>query len=311
MDDHLTGETIRAAGGVVWRSLPAEPGEEPQVEIALIHRPRYNDWSIPKGKLAPGESEVEGAIREVYEETGYRVHLGRPLGEVRYMKRSGGTTRPKVVRYWAMEAEGGTFIPNREVDQLSWVGLAEAQEMLTHDHDKELLERFARGPTMIGCVLLVRHARAGDREAWEGDDRMRPLDESGWRQAEGLVRLLSRFEVEEIVSADYLRCQQTVQPFSEAVGIAIRNEDVFSETGYPGREDEAVKLLRSFGRAGDATIVCSQGGVVPDLLNRLAEEDQIDLEPDPTAKKASVWALSFDGERLFGAEYFPPPKLEA
>ncbi len=303
----MSDRTIRAAGGVVWRKAGQLKSGEPEIEVAVIHRPRYSDWSIPKGKLAPGESEVEGALREVFEETGFRVHLGRPLGEVRYMKTSGGSTRPKVVRYWAMEADGGAFTPNREVDELKWLSLAEAQELLTHDHDRELLERFARGPVAGGCVLLVRHSRAGEAEKWQGDDRQRPLDEIGWQQSESLVRLLSRFPVEEIVSADFLRCQQSVEPFAEAVGIPIHFEQVFSELDFPGREDEAVKLMRTYGETGDATVVCSQGDVIPELLRRLAEEDHIDLPKDFQYKKGSVWALSFDGDRLLSAEYFPPP----
>jgi 8-oxo-(d)GTP phosphatase len=132
---------IRAAGGVVWR-----PGPREDVEVAIIHRPRYDDWSIPKGKLAPGEPEVEGAIREVMEETGYRVRLGRPLGEVRYLKSSGDIERPKVVRYWAMEAAGGSFARTREVDELRWLPVAEAKKIVTHDHDRGILTRFESGP---------------------------------------------------------------------------------------------------------------------------------------------------------------------
>lgn len=299
---------IRAAGGVVWRVVADRSGE-PQVEVALIHRPRYDDWSLPKGKLAPGESEMEGAVREVFEETGYRVRVGRPLGEVRYMKSSGGQMRPKVVRYWSMQAEGGAFFSNREVDELRWVSLAEAQELLTHDHDRELLKKFVRGPAITGCVLLVRHASAGNRSRWEGEDRLRPLDELGWAQADELIRLLSRFEVESIVSADYVRCVQTVEPLSEAVGVKIQQERLFSEDGYPGFEEDALTLMRKYATALKTTVVCSQGDVIPDLLKRLTAEDHFDLPASDPSKKASVWALFFDGDRLFSAEHFPPPRV--
>src|SRR5688572_5809489 len=116
---------IRAAGGVLWR-LPPEPRNGgPEIEVAVIHRPRYDDWSLPKGKLAKSESFIEGALREVLEETGFRVKLGRSLGEIRYWKNVGGTEREKVVRYWAMQQDGGTFSPNNEVDELRWLPLAE------------------------------------------------------------------------------------------------------------------------------------------------------------------------------------------
>lgn len=300
---------IRAAGGVVWRSVDQDSPEEDSVEIAIIHRPRYDDWSIPKGKLAPGESDLEGALREVLEETGFRVRVGRPLGEVRYMKSGpGGESRPKVVRYWAMQADSGTFTPNREVDLLRWLSPAEAQTLLTHDHDRDVLERFIRGPALYGAVLLVRHASAGSRGAWPGDDRNRPLDEQGWFQAQELVRSLSRFDVDEIISADFLRCIQTVQPLSEAIGVPIREESLFSEKGYPAHEDEAEHLLRKLGERLETAVVCSQGDVIPDLLGRISERDQVDLAHPAAIKKGGFCALTFDGPRLFSSEYFSPPK---
>jgi 8-oxo-dGTP diphosphatase len=127
---------IEAAGGIVVRDAA---GGDP--EVAVIHRPRYDDWSLPKGKLEPGEGWVEAAIREVEEETGYRC---RPLGElsrVRYTDRKG---RPKVVRYWLMESVGGSFEPNDEADELRWVGEREAVELLTYPHDRELVAEAVR-----------------------------------------------------------------------------------------------------------------------------------------------------------------------
>jgi len=298
---------IRAAGGVVWRNSARTNGDA-KVEIAIIHRPRYDDWSIPKGKLAPGESEIEGAVREVFEETGFRIRLGRPLGHVRYMKATGDGERPKIVRYWAMQAESGCFTPNREVDELRWVSFNEAQELLTHEHDLDVLQRFVRGPVLTGCVLLVRHASAGSRTRWEGDDRARPLDDIGWRQATELVRLLSRFEVETVVAADFVRCTQTVEPLADALGLKVVAEAVFSEVGYSGHETDAVARIRELGASLETAVVCSQGDVIPDLLQRLAAEDDVDL-PDAATKKGSVWALNFEGPRLFSAEHFPPPAI--
>jgi 8-oxo-(d)GTP phosphatase len=299
--------TIRAAGGVLWRSAGVNNGGEPAVEVAIIHRPRYDDWTLPKGKLSPGESEIEGAIREVWEETGYRVRLGRALGEIRYSKQTRWGPRPKVVRYWAMHAEGGSFIPNNEVDELRWVSLGEAHEMLSYERDKEVLEKFVRGPALVKTVLLVRHASAGNRSEWTGDDRIRPLDEKGRLQAEGLVRVLSRFEVREIFSADFVRCVETVEPLAEAVGLSIKEEPLLSEFGYPGHEAQAIELIRHLGSADAATVACSQGDVIPDMLERLAAADHVDLPKPRECKKASTWVLSFDGDRLFGADYIPPP----
>lgn len=295
---------------MLWRPKTEATGEQ-SVEVAVIHRPRYDDWSFPKGKLSPGEAEIEAAVREVLEETGSRVRVGRPLGEVRYLKTSGDVTRPKVVRYWSMQADGGAFTPSREVDELRWLDLASARALLTRQSDLNVLDRFVRGPALSGTVLLVRHARAGQRSKWQGDDRRRPLDEVGFRQAEDLVRPLSRFEVDEIISADFDRCVQTVQPLSDAIGVPIKREELFSELGYPAHEEGAIHLLRKLGESLRTTVICSQGDVIPDLLERVSSTDHVDL-PDPLPlKKASACALIFDGPRLFSVEYFPPPHTEA
>ncbi len=291
----------------MWR-VGADSGGA-MVEVAVIHRPRYDDWSLPKGKLAPGETHLEGAIREVHEETGYRVQPGRAIGEVRYLKKSGGAAREKVVHYWAMRAIGGAFSPNREVDELRWLSVDEARDTITRGTDREVLERFAQRPAMTGSVLLVRHSSAGSRSKWNGDDRGRPLDEIGEEQAEELVRLLSRFEVDEIQSADVVRCVETVRPLSESIGVPVEENPLLSEEGFPGHEDAAVELIRNLGRPGRAAVACSQGGVVDELVERLAEADEVDLTEPSNLKKGGVWALSFDDHRLVGADRLPPPRV--
>lgn len=127
-------EVVRAAGGLVWR------GERASREIALVHRPHYDDWSLPKGKLDPGEGFEDAALREVEEETGLRCKLGPYLGETSY---SDHRDRPKVVRYWAIEAGDGEFDPNEEVDELRWVPLGDAAAMLSYEFDRELVARVA------------------------------------------------------------------------------------------------------------------------------------------------------------------------
>ena len=122
---------IEAAGGVVVReSADGAP------EVAVIHRPRYDDWSLPKGKLERGESWEEAAVREVREETGYECRLVHELSPIRYTDRKG---RPKMVRYWLMEAVDGSFEPGDEADELRWVGGQEASRLLTYAHDRELV----------------------------------------------------------------------------------------------------------------------------------------------------------------------------
>ena len=127
---------VFAAGGVVWRKVAAD------FEVLLVHRPRYDDWSLPKGKLDEGESFEDAAVREVKEETGLRCELGDYLGETTYRDRK---DREKLVRYWAMKAGSGDFSPNDEVDQVRWVPVEEAAELLTYGFDREMVERVAPG----------------------------------------------------------------------------------------------------------------------------------------------------------------------
>jgi 8-oxo-dGTP diphosphatase len=134
--EHVSGELVRAAGGAVWRL-----GGAGAIEVLIVHRPRYDDWSLPKGKLDPGEDFAEAALREVEEETGLACELGRSLPEAHYVDHRG---RPKVVRYWAMTVTGGdAFSPNDEVDQLVWMALDDARIRLSYDHDRAVLDGLA------------------------------------------------------------------------------------------------------------------------------------------------------------------------
>ena len=124
-------EIVRAAGGVVWR-----PGPDGRPEVLAVHRPKYDDWSLPKGKLDPGEEYEAAALREVEEETGLRCRLGPPLGSLAYADRKG---RPKEVRYWAMTVDAGAFAPNQEVDEVRWVPVAGARDVLSYERDADLV----------------------------------------------------------------------------------------------------------------------------------------------------------------------------
>lgn len=304
----VIGPVIRAAGGVVWRR-DVQPTGTDGVVVAVIHRPRYDDWSLPKGKLAPGESDLEGAVREVLEETGFHVRVGRPLGETRYEKSTDSGPRLKIIRWWAMQAEEGTFAPTREVDQLRWLSLADAAGVITRPSDHDVLERFARGQAPTRTVLLVRHASAGSRSSWNGDDGARPLDECGISQADEVVRILSRFEVGSVISAPHRRCVDTVLPVARAFDLEVVREPVLSEVGYPGREHEAVALIRHLGDVEHDAVVCSQGDVIPDLLQRIGAEDQFAMEAPIRSSKGSIWALTIDSDgRIAAADYIEAPR---
>jgi 8-oxo-dGTP pyrophosphatase MutT (NUDIX family)/phosphohistidine phosphatase SixA len=295
----VTGERILAAGGVLWRPVAAG------IEVCIVHRPRYDDWSPPKGKLHPGELPLAAAVREVSEETGVRPVVGRRLPTQHY---EFGPDR-KYVDYWAMTPADGTFVPTDEVDSLRWVTPELAASTLTYDRDRSLVAEFAAEPVPTAMVLLVRHGKAGSRSEWEGEDAQRPLDAGGRSQAEGLRHALPWFGPTAIRSAEPERCVQTVAPLAEQLGLPVGIDPSLSEEAYAKDQVTTLERVQSAAAAGGCTVLCSQGGVIPDLLGTLAERDGVALGRRAgskiLARKASTWALSFVDTRLFAADYYP------
>jgi 8-oxo-dGTP diphosphatase len=292
---------IEAAGGVVWRSADNRAG----VEVAVIHRPKYDDWSLPKGKLHADEHPLLGAVREVEEETGYRVTVGRPLGEVRYTKDG----QPKRVRYWALRAVGGEFAPNDEVDEIRWLPPTDARSLLLPDRDRGVLDAYVRDMSPTWPCLLLRHASAGERASWDGDDHDRPLDEVGVRQAEALVDVLSVYDVRRVVSSDVLRCLDTVEPYAAAKGLHVETEPLFSETGYLAQPDAALERFLDIVCSRDPTAVCSQGKTIPDLLARACSALGHEAPADTSVRKGGWWVLHMavnGSPRLVDLERFDP-----
>ena len=283
---------ILAAGAVLWRRT-----EDGGVEIALVHRPRYDDWSLPKGKADRGETPPFTAVREVAEETGFAARLGGGLGEVHYAVLEG----PKTVRYWAAQARGGAFTPNDECDELRWCTPDEATALLSYRRDLDVLARFRRCGVPDAVVLLVRHAKAGSRSQWDGDDDERPLSSTGHDQARHLARLLALFGPDRISSAPPLRCRATLAPLADQLGLPVAGEPRLGERGY--RDDPAAGLarLREIAAAPGVSAVCSQGGVIPAAVAELTGRT------DVAAKKASTWVLGFTAGTLRTADHYPRP----
>jgi 8-oxo-(d)GTP phosphatase len=214
-------------------------------EVLLVHRPRYEDWTFPKGKAYPGEADEQTALREVEEETGLTCMLGDELPSTRYRD---SRARSKVVRYWTMRVESGSFEPHREVDEVRWVPRPKAEESLSYDRDHEVIR------AVLPPLLVIRHATAGDSDEWADDDARRPLDERGQRQAAGLVAQLAPFELERIVSSPFDRCTQTVEPLAAALGLDVEVSEELAE----GAGDERVRSLLVELRER-ATAVCGHG----------------------------------------------------
>jgi len=292
-DHHDREVDVVAAGGVLWR-----PGPDDRPEMALVHRPRYDDWSLPKGKLERGETAPVAAVREIGEETGFSVQLGHQLGEVYYQVPEGR----KVVHWWSARAVSGAFSPGSEVDELRWLAPEAARQLLSYPHEREVLDRFLQLSPSLTSLLLVRHAKAGDRENWDGDDDKRPLTAKGRAQAERLVTSLRMFGPTRVYAAPPLRCVDTVEPLAAAIGTEVQIEPLFSEDGYwEDPEAGLARLLEIVAEPGVA-VVCSQGGVIPDLIGMLTGEE------DPPFRKASTWVLGFAGVEVVTSDYYPPPK---
>ncbi|HEX2297305.1 MAG TPA: NUDIX hydrolase [Pseudonocardiaceae bacterium] len=294
-----------AAGAVLWRR--PDPGRPDTVEVAVVHRPHYQDWSWPKGKPVKGEALPATAVREVAEETGHTAVLGPRLGNTHYPVAAG----MKIAHYWAAHSTGGRFEPSDEVDELRWLPPAEAAELLSYPHDRTLLDRLDLATSGTGTVLLVRHAKAGKREEWDGADELRPLTAAGQRQAEALRAVLPLFGVQRVYSPSLLRCRQTVEGLAADLGVPVIEEPLLSESGYPADPSAAQRRMAEIAAGPGPAVVCSQGGVVPDLVARLFKAAELDLPDQPPSRKGSFWALFFGGESpsltLRTADYYDDP----
>ncbi|MFD2768452.1 NUDIX hydrolase [Micromonospora eburnea] len=283
---------IRAAGGVAWR-----PGAD-GVEVCLVHRPRYDDWSLPKGKLDAGEHSLRAAVREVAEETDVRAVPQVRLPTVHY--RSEG--RPKAVDYWSMRAAAtGGFQPDTEVDEVRWLGVDEAVRRVSYPHDAEVIAAFAALPPVTGTVLLVRHGHAGKRGTWTGPDHGRPLDAQGWAQARTLADLVAVVRPVRLLAASARRCVQTLDPAAALLDLPIEVTGDLDEPKPGQQPDECVlaaaALITTLAVAGEPVAVCSQGKVIPGLLERLTGRAD-----DFTTAKGGGWLLAFTGDRLLAAD---------
>ncbi len=289
---------ILAAGAVLWRHVDGSS----DVEVAIIHRPRYDDWSLPKGKLDSFETEPAGAVREIYEETGHRAHLGRALATVRYSVPEG----PKRVRYWAARALGGEFTATAEVDDLVWMSARDAMGKVSYPHDRKVLRRFTKLPADTKTLLIVRHGTAGSKKRYKGDDRNRPLDKHGRAQAELLVGQLLAFGPTSVYAADRLRCVQTIEPLADELGVDISLEPTLTEEAYwENRQDARHRVLEIAGTDGNPAI-CSQGKVIPDLIQWWCERDGV--KPDKSRNgKGSTWVLSMHAGKLVDADHIASP----
>ena len=238
---------VQSAGVVVFR-----PGKE----VLLVHRPKYDDWSFPKGKLDRGEHPTTAAVREVAEETGLHVRLGPPISDQRYPVGQ----RMKTVRYWTGRPMGdddvGGYLVNAEIDDVEWVPHEKAAERLSYPRDVETLTEALAARQQTVPLIVLRHGQSRSRKAWRRDDRVRPLLQLGHLQAQRLVPVLAAYDVRRVISSSSLRCLQTVEPYADTAGLEIEETDRLSE------EDATQKKVDKMAEAAVEAAVDGKRGVL-------------------------------------------------
>ena len=286
---------IRAAGALLWRD-----NSDLSIEVALIHRPRYQDWSLPKGKLEMGETALQCAYREVLEETGIRASFTRHLGAVEY-EESG---QQKRVKYWAAYCalDQSDFIANEEVDQMKWLPATQALEQATHDSDKSIIETFMNQEQHTDTLIILRHTKSLERGDWDEEDSHRTLDETGFDQAQLLIKHLEPFAIDELYTSDYTRCVQTVTPLAHARGLSITTVPSLNEESFELDPEKAISFANALKQDEKNILICSHNPVIPSMLRgilnaKLKNKDLIKLEP------GDAWIVHRVRGEIVGLDY--------
>lgn len=263
----MPSKIVLAAGALVWRE------HNGSIEVLLIHRPSYNDWSIPKGKLDKRESFPAAAVREVEEETGYAIRLHRPLPSTQY--KVGRNT--KFVAYWVgtVRARRRPGPVNRgEVDQVQWMSLDEALARATGEHDQELIRTFAKSVRKnqhrTAAVIVQRHASALPRsKSPSGEEASRPLTKKGRKQASALPNLISAFDPSSVISSPWQRCLDTVIPYAESAGQDVVVKTQLTEDNHSRRPSQVAALVARSLEQSEATLICTHRPVLPTVFTTL------------------------------------------
>jgi 8-oxo-(d)GTP phosphatase len=266
----MTASAVYAAGGVVWRLV------DDKLRVLVVHRTKYRDLTLPKGKVDPGEMLAETAAREIREETGIRVALGVPVGVARYGLPNG---REKIVHYWAAEAtdaaiKASSFLPNKEIAALEWLSVKKARAQLSYPVDVEILDAFAAlvddGVLRTFALVALRHGKAVSRDEWDGPDAGRPLTPRGRKQAGAAVGPLLAFGVRKIVSSTAERCVKTVTPLSAALGRRVERTALISQDAWEEGTADVRTVIGERVRARRPAVLSTHRPVLPDVLNEIA-----------------------------------------
>ncbi len=293
--------TIVAAGGVVWRR-----DIDGEIEVLLVHRPRYDDWSLPKGKLEEGEALISCAYREVLEETGLSIKLGPFIGSVDYYVPDG----LKRVSYWSASLieDKSAFHANDEVDQILWLDLESAALKATRDSDKEILQRFACIPYDSSALIMLRHAKALERNEWQGGDEDRPLQLVGQLQAKRMLSLYQVFGLDEIHTSDAVRCLDTVAQMAKALQLTPVISNAVSEYTYKKSKEKSIEYAKELIKKNKQVILCSHNPVLPRMMEKLTKKIDFDY-PDNKLLPGEAWVLFHDRKEVLQIDRVAAPSV--
>ena len=292
-------EAISAAGAVVWRKH-----KDNFTEVAIIHRPKYDDWSFPKGKIEVGESLIASAHREVLEETNLQTEFGPHLGQVEYFTPDG----LKKVTYWSAKVIGEKpFRANTEVDQLKWIPITKVIEVLTNETDKEIFDKFVKVKFNSKPFILLRHAKAITRDEWQGEDDDRPLSSSGQNQAMRLLSTYQVFNIDQIHSSDAVRCYDTVKSMAKGLDIKLEVSSKLSENTYKKDKEKAFDYVRELIKEDKSILICSHNPILPKMLNKLTKKSEIEADEDKLSP-ADGWVIHRSGKEIIQIDRLDAPK---
>jgi len=256
-----------AAGVLCWRQTKMG------VSVLVVRRTYYDDVSIPKGKVDPGELLPQTAVRELLEETKVKAVLGAPIGEARYTVKTG----PKVVQYWLAEvtetaaaAATKAFKPNSEIASAEWLPIDEAREAVTYPYDAQMIDdfaaRLAAGTARTFPIIIARHGKATAASEWRGPDSERPLDPRGIQQAQRIAPSIAAFGPQKIVSSSALRCRETVAPLAKLTKISVKASNGISQDAYEDGTGKPAKQVLKRLEDHVGVVLCSHGPVIPQLV---------------------------------------------
>ena len=293
-------DVILAAGAIVWRKH-----KEKFTEVAIIHRPKYDDWTFPKGKCEIGETLIACAHREVLEETNITTEFGPFLGKVEYASQQG----MKQVSYWSAKViDEKPFTPNSEVDQIKWVAVTKVSEMLSMETDREILDSFIKLKFDTKPFVLLRHAKAVSRDEWQGDDDDRPLEDLGINQSKRLLSTYKVFNLEQIHTSDAIRCYSTVEPIAKGLNLKLEVTGKLSESTYRKDKEKAFDYAKDLLKSDVNAMICSHNPILPKMLNKLTKKSDVEADEEKLSP-ADGWVIHRNGKEIIQIDRIDAPAV--